>query len=111
MTGFAFTIGAVKDLSDRCPAHDIDRLTELFENDNVGTTLENMAWFVHVLNKWYTYKTTRSFDGCLTEDDVLAMDVKEVRSLFDEAMISFRRDAKPTTEVEPTKKDGAAPRN
>lgn len=96
---FAFTIGTIKEVCERCPNHDLDRLGELFSGTDYPATIDNMAWFICTLNKWAIFKETRSFDGAMTEDDVMAMDMPEVMALFDEAMAAFNKDKKPETEI------------
>lgn len=106
--GFAMTLGAIKDLCQKAPGSDIDRVTELFDMDDMLGTLDNMAWFIMILNKWYVYKQTRSFEGMLTEDDVYAFEIDEIRALFADALATFKKDITPETEVE-GKKEKAAP--
>lgn len=96
---FAFTIGAVKEICERCPDRDIERIQELFNEDNYIDMLDNMTWFICVLSKWSVFKETRSYEGALTEDDVMVMDMDEIRELFDQAMGAFRKDKDPETEV------------
>lgn len=107
---FAFTIGAIRDVCSRCPEHDIDRIEELFSDSDYIATLNNMVWFVVTLNKWAVYKDTRSFEGALTEDDVMAMEMDEINELFAAAISAFRNDQKTDTEIEPTKKAKAVPK-
>lgn len=101
---FAFTIGAVKEICERCPDHDIERIQELFDENNYITMLDNMAWFICVLSKWSTFRETRSYDGALTEDDIMVMDMEEIKDLFNQAMAAFRNDKEPETEVKATGK-------
>ena len=105
---FAFTIGAIKDVCERCPDHDIAKIETLFRDDDYYTTLNNMIWFITTLNKWAVYKETRSFDGALSEEDILVMDMDEIKALFDDAMKAFRQDKEPQTEIE-AKKAEAVP--
>lgn len=106
---FAFTIGAIKDVCERCPNHDIARIDELFSDDDYFTTLDNMIWFIVTLNKWAVFKETRSFEGALTDNDVMAMEMDEINELFSDAMATFNGDQKSDTEIEPTKKAEAVP--
>lgn len=107
---FAMTLGALKELCERCPDNDIDKISTLFEGKNIVETMDNMVWFVLILNKWGTYKETRSFDGALTENDVYVLDIDEIQGLFDQAMSAFRKDKAPSMEVVPTGKKEAAPK-
>lgn len=102
--GFAVTLGALKELLERCPNGDITQIEKLFTGQDMTTMLENMAWFVRVLNKWYLYRETRSFEGAITEDDVFSLEIDEIQQMFTTAMKAFHRDRTPETEVEPTKK-------
>ena len=107
---FALTIGAMKDICERCPDHDINQVEKLFSYDDYYTTLDNMVWFILTLNKWAVYRETKSFEGSLTEGDVLSMDMAEINVLFTEAMSAFKSDGTPETEIEPTKKAEAVPK-
>lgn len=98
--GFAMTLGALKEICKRAPGGDIDRMNELFDSDNVVDALDNMAWFICVLNKWHTYKETRSFEGSLVEDDIYALNIDEIKELFSVALATFKQDTVPETEVE-----------
>ena len=79
---FAFTIGTIKEVCERCPNHDLDRLGELFSGTDYPATIDNMAWFICTLNKWAIFKETRSFDGAMTEDDVMAMDMPAIVEVY-----------------------------
>lgn len=101
--GFAMTLGALKELLTRCPDGDISNIMSLFTG-NTAELFDNMAWFIVVLNRWYQYRETRSFDGAVTEDDILALNINELNALFDKAMAAFKTGNTPETEVTPTKK-------
>lgn len=104
---FAFTIGTIKEVCERCPDHDLDRLGELFSGNDYPKTIDNMAWFISTLNRWAVFKETRSFDGAMTVDDVMVMDMPEVMALFDEAMAAFNKDKQPETEIVQKKEKAA----
>lgn len=108
---FALTNGAVKELCERCPNHDIEKVAELFETEDMVERLDNMEWFICILSKWGTKKATGSFDGALTMEKADLMDINEIGELFAEAMKTFSTDAKPSSEVKPAKKTKAAPKN
>lgn len=108
---FALTNGAVKELCERCPNHDIEKVAELFETTDMIERLNNMEWFICILSKWGTKKATGSFDGALTMDDVDLMDITEIGELFNEAMKVFGNDAKPSSDVKSAKKTKAAPKS
>lgn len=104
---FAFTIGAVRDICERCPDHDIERIGELFDEHDFVSMLDNMAWFISVLNTWSVYKETGSRDGALQIDDILLMDMDEVNALFAQAMAAFNKDQTSETEITGAKKTKA----
>lgn len=108
---FTFTIGAVRDICERCPDHDIERIGELFDEHDFVAMLDNMAWFISVLNQWSVFKETGSRDGALKVEDVLLMDMDEVNALFAQAMAAFNRDQKADTEITETKKAEAVSEN
>lgn len=109
---FALTNGALKDLATKCPSHDIDKVGQLFDTTDTVERLNNMAWFICVLNKWGEKRANGTFEGALTMDDIDAMEFDEIEVLFTQAMRVFKGDATPKTEVEPTsKKEEAAPRS
>lgn len=101
---FTFTIGAVRDICERCPDHDIARIEELFTEDNYVKTLDNMAWFICVLDRWGQKKATGSDEDALTVDDIMLMNMSEINELFADAMSAFRNDQKSESEIAPTKK-------
>ena len=107
---FAMTLGALKELSEKCPDKDIEKINTLFEGRNIVDTMDNMVWFVLVLNKWGTYKASRSFEGALTEDDVYSLEIDEIQGLFDPAMSAFRKDKTPSMEVVSNGKKDIAPK-
>jgi hypothetical protein len=104
--GFTVTIGALKELIERCPDRDIEKITELFKGDDMIASLDHMAWFIAVLSRWHCYRETRTFDGAIDEADIYAMNTEEIQELFAEAMKTFRKDNTPTTEVTTTGKKG-----
>ena len=107
---FAFTIGAIREVCERCPDHDIDKLMDLFNEEDLIKRLDNMIWFICTLNKWAIYRDTGTFEGALTEDELLAMEMSDINEMFDDAMLSYAGDRQPETEIEPTKKTKAAPK-
>lgn len=106
---FAFTVGAIKEVCERCPGHDIENIMTLFAEEDTVQRLDNMVWFICTLNKWGVFRETNSFDGALTENDIYKMDMGDVNDLFDVAMSAFNGDSQTETETEPEKKDEAAP--
>lgn len=104
---FTFTIGAIKEVCERCPDHDIARIQELFNENDLVTMLDNMAWFISVLDRWTVKKETGTEEGALTIDDILLMDMEEINALFADAMAAFNKDSKSESEIEPVKKTKA----
>ena len=51
--GFKRTVGAISELSKLAPDGRIDRLDEVFRQDNLGLTVENGSKLLAILNKWY----------------------------------------------------------
>lgn len=105
---FAFTIGAMQEVCERCKDHDISNVYDLFAESDPVIRVDNMIWIICILNKWAIFVETDSFDGALTKNDLLKMDISDLNDMFDAAMSSMRKDQTPETEVEPTKKQEAA---
>lgn len=108
---FAFTVGAIREVCERCPNHDIDKILDLFTEEDTIKRLDNMVWFICTLNKWGVFKETGSFDGALTENEILAMEMGDINEMFESAMASFKGDSTPEDETEPAKKAEAAPKS
>lgn len=106
---FALTTGAVKELCERCPNHDIEQVSVLFDTEDLIERLDHMSWFICILSKWGTKKMTGSFEGALTMNDIDTMDINEIGDLFAEAMKIFGKDSKPSGDVESVKKATATP--
>lgn len=105
---FVFTVGAMGEIAERCPNHDFERVYDLFAEEDAVKRLDNMIYVICVLNKWAIYKDTDTFDGAMTKNDILKLDITELNDLFDEAMTAMTEDRQPKTETEPTKKTKAA---
>ena len=110
--GFKRTVGAVTDLTKLAPEGRIDRLGEVFSEDNLGLTLESGAQFLSILNKWYE-KSLVFENKDYTPDPIpaewfMSLDMDEFAELMNEAMKQFGLDDIPTVEaVEPKgKKNG-----
>ena len=109
---FALTNGAIKELCERCPGHDIDKISQLFDTDDMIERLDNMSWFICILSKWGTKRATGSFDGALTAEDIDNLNMDELTELFQNAMGISKIDAAPTVSVKATeKKAKAAPKS
>jgi hypothetical protein len=104
--GFKRTVGAVSDLAKLAPDGRMDRLGELFKEDNMGLTLESGAHFLAILNKWYEKSLVFENKGYtpdpIPEEWFLSLDVEEFTALMNEAMSQFGIDDQATIEaVEP----------
>lgn len=104
--GFKRTVGAVADLTKLAPDGRIDRIGEIFSEDNMGVTIESGAQVLAILNKWY--EKSLAFDNKdyipdpIPADWFMMLDMEEFTELMDEAMKKFIDDDKATIEaVEP----------
>lgn len=104
--GFKRTVGAISELTKLAPDGRIDRLGEVFSQDNLGLTVENGAKLLAILNKWYEKAKAFEEPGYTPDpipaDWFMLLDMEEYTKLMDEAMKKFEEDAKTTVEaVEP----------
>ena len=110
--GFKRTVGAVTDLAKIAPDGRIDRLGEVFNEENLGLTLESGAKFLAILNKWYEKSLVFENKGYtpdpVPEEWFLSLDMDDFTALMNEAMKQFGIDDQTTIEaVEPKgKKNG-----
>ena len=98
---FKLTIGAVAEISAICPDGDIDRMTELFETNDIGQILESTAKVAIAMNK-YADITAEP----LTVDEIFALDMQGFKELQDELVSAYRGDSIPTVNAK-SKKKGA----
>ena len=101
--GFKRTVGAVADLTKLAPNGRLDRLGEVFSEDNLGATIESGAQFLAILNKWYE-KSLVFEDKDYVPDPVpvdwfMMLDMEEFTNLMTEALNQFAEDDKPTIEA------------
>lgn len=110
--GFKRTVGAMSDLTKLAPGGRVERLGEIFSEDNLGLTLESGAKFLAILNKWYEKSLVFENKGYvpdpIPEEWFMTMDVEDFEALMQEAMRQFGIDDQTTVEaVEPKgKKNG-----
>lgn len=104
--GFKRTVGAISELSKLAPDGRIDRLGEVFSQDNLGLTVENGANLLAILNKWY--EKAKVFEDAeykpepIPAEWFMMLDMDEYTELLNEAMLQFNEDDKITVEaVEP----------
>ena len=93
---FRATVRAVAKILEICPDGSMAKLEEVFSGGMDAKTLHAAIRVLEALS-----------NGTLTEDDLLDLDVMELQGLLDVALTTFRRDQKPTVEVE-LKKEKAA---
>ena len=110
--GFKRTVGAVSELAKLAPDGRLDRMGELFNEKNMGITIESGAQFLAILNKWYE-KSLVFEDKGYTPDPIpvdwfMSLDMDDFMGLMNDAMIQFGVDDQVTIEaVEPKgKKNG-----
>lgn len=110
--GFKRTVGAVSDLAKLAPDGRVDRLGELFSENDLGLTLESGAQFLAILNKWYEKSLVFEDQGYVADpipvEWFMSLDMDDYTELIDEAMRQFSMDDQTTVEaVEPKgKKNG-----
>ena len=104
--GFKRTVGAVSELAKLAPDGQIGRLGEVFNEKNLGVTIESGAQFLAILNKWYE-KSLVFEDKGYTPDPIpvdwfMSLDMEEFMDLMNDAMRQFGIDDQTTVEaVEP----------
>ena len=104
--GFKRTVGAVSELEKLAPDGRLDRLGEVFNEQNMGVTIESGAQFLAILNKWYE-KSLVFEDKGYTPDPIpvdwfMSLDMEEFMDLMNDAMRQFGVDDQTTVEaVEP----------
>ena len=101
--GFKRTVGAVSDLTKLAPGGKLERLGEIFNEENVGASVDGSAHILAILNKWYEISLSITDPG-YTPDPVpvewfLCLDMDEFTELSNEALKSFEEDDKPTIEA------------
>lgn len=108
--GFLNTVKTTAELAKMCPDHDIDRLMELFPEDNQGIPeiLENGAKIIHVLNEGYERNKAYEEPGyepqILTIDEIMYLPSDVYYKLMKSAWAQLQNGTKTTVEVEPVKK-------
>lgn len=101
--GFKRSVGAVSDLAKLAPDGKLERMGELFNEGNMGTTIESGAQFLAILNKWY--EKARVFEEPDYKPDpipaewFMALDMDLFTELMEEAMNQFVNDDKSTIEA------------
>ena len=104
--GFKRTVGAVADLAKIAPDGRVERLGEIFSENNLGATIEGGAHVLAILNKWYEKSLIFEIDGYKPDpvpaEWFMILDMDDFTELFNVAMKQFENDDKTTVEaVEP----------
>ena len=104
--GFKRTVGAVADLTKIAPDGKVERLGELFSENNLGVTVESGAQVLAILNKWYekslVFEHKEYVPDPIPADWFLSLDSDDFMALLNDAMNQFAEDGKTTVEaVEP----------
>ena len=101
--GFKRTVGAVSDLAKIAPDGRIDRLGEIFSEDNLGLTLDSGAKFLAILNKWYekslVFENRDYKPDPIPEEWFMSLDMEEFTDMMNEAMRQFGIDVEVTIET------------
>ena len=101
--GFKRSVGALAEVTKLAPDGKIDRIGEIFNADNLGTTLEGSAQFLAILNKWYEKSLVFEIEG-YKPDPIPAewfecLEMEELEELLNEAMAQFNIDDQTTVEA------------
>lgn len=101
--GFKRSVGAVSDLTKLAPDGSLERLGELFNEKNLGITIESGAHFLAILNKWYEKSLVFENAGYTPEpipaEWFMSLDMDDFMALMEEAMKQFTEDDKTTIEA------------
>lgn len=101
--GFKRTVGAVSDLTKLAPEGRMERIGEIFSEDNLGLTLESGAQFLAILNKWYekslVFENKDYKPDPVPAEWFLSLDMDDFTALMDEAMKQFGIDDQVTVEA------------
>lgn len=101
--GFKRTVGAISDLVKLAPNGRVDRLGEIFSEENLGLTLESGVHFLAILNKWYekslVFEDKNYVPNPVPEEWFMSLDMEDFTELMNQAMKSFEEDDKATIET------------
>lgn len=101
--GFKRTVGAIAELTKLAPGGKVERLGEIFSQDDLGTTVESGARFLAILNKWYekslVFENKDYTPDPLPEEWFLMLEFEEYEQLLNDALNQFTEDDKPTVEA------------
>ena len=101
--GFKRTVGAVADLAKIAPDGKVERLGEIFSENNLGATIEGGAQVLAILNKWYEKSLVFEIEGYkpdpIPAEWFMSLDMDDFTELFNVAMKQFEDDDKGTVEA------------
>ena len=105
--GFKRSVGAIAELAKLAPGGKVDRLGEIFSEDNLGASIEGSTQFLAILNKWYEKSLVFTEEG-YKPDPIPAewfecLEMEDLRELMDDAMKQFGIDDLATVEAEDPK--------
>lgn len=105
--GFAFTVGAAKELADLCPDKDLSRLGEA-SGENLSDRLSFTIDLILILNKaWCAIKTLEGETVApVTREMLETLSPKKLMSIGTEAMQIIHEDSEGEIEVEGKKEQG-----
>lgn len=101
--GFKRSVGAISELVKIAPGGKIERLGEIFSEDNLSASLEGGAQFLAILNKWYEKSLVFTEDGYKPDpvpaEFFMSLEDAEFTELINEAMEQFKTDDIATVEA------------
>lgn len=105
--GFRRTTGAMRDLAKLAPEGDVNRFTEIFNEKNLGASIDGGAQFLAILNEWYEKALAFENPGYTPDpvpvDFFLMLEMDDFTEVFNEALAQFMEDDKTTVQSEPVK--------
>ncbi len=107
---FLRTVKVTCDIAEMCPNKDIQRIGELFSENDVATTIKSGAKLIHYLNEGYEMNKKYNEPGyepkILSEEEIMYLDDTTYTKLMQAAMKGMGIGAETTIEVEEPKKKG-----
>lgn len=102
---FALTVGASLEIAKLCPDGDLQRIGELFGNDNYIKTVETSIKMMKAMNNAYVgiEKLNGREADALTEEELLMLTPTELADATQALLAAFMSDAKGEIETESKK--------
>jgi len=104
---FLRTVKATSDLARICPSGDIQRIGELFDNNDLAKTLESGAKLIHFLNEGYEmnkhFMNPDYKPNIISVEEIMYLDDKTYTELIQSAMKDLGVGAETSIEVEEPK--------